>query len=381
MVLLRTQGHTAHCVCGGTHTAIGDHTEENKLNFQPWNPYATNPANPQMPTSMPEGVDGYYLTQDVTLNSSWSLSNVVLCLNGHTMTFSGNGAVEISGNGKLTLTDCGTTGKLCREGDEVHKRDGVLLSSISTFDMYGGTITGFQHGVLFNTTGGTFHLYGGTITGNQTVHGAGVFCGGEYGKTSTFIMYGGKITNNCATYSGSDLSVEPSGGGVFLREYSKFEMYGGEITDNSASYGGGVYCAAIVGSNTAEMILHGGKITGNTATYGGGVYFKEKAFQVTGKDKVTIIDNTGNGGKNVFLFDGKTIQVMGELHEGTRIGVRSFHSPTDGNPITIAKATDGGWIKEGNFIADIPDYGIALVDDGKTVQLQTHQHSWQYIVS
>lgn len=55
-------------------------------------------------------------------------------------------------------------------------------------------------------------------------------------------------------------------------------MYGGEITDNSASYGGGVYCAAIVGSNTAEMILHGGKITGNTATYGGGVYFKEEAF-------------------------------------------------------------------------------------------------------
>ena len=83
----------------------------------------------------------------------------------------------------------------------------------------------------------------------------------------------------------------------------------------------------------------------------------------------------------MFLFDGKTIQVMGELHEGTRIGVISFHSPTDGNPITIAKATDGGWIKEGNFIADIPDYGIALVDDGKTVQLQTHQHSWQYIVS
>ena len=63
------------------------------------------------------------------------------------------------------------------------------------------------------------------------------------------------------------------------------------------------------------------------------------------------------------------------------IGVRSFHNPTDGNPITIAKATDGGWIQKGNFISDIPDYGIALLDDGKTVQLQTHRHSWQYIVS
>lgn len=81
------------------------------------------------------------------------------------------------------------------------------------------------------------------------------------------------------------------------------------------------------------------------------------------------------------LFDGKTIQVMEKLHEGTRIGVRSFHNPTDGNPITIAKATDGGWIQKGNFISDIPDYGIALLDDGKTVQLQTHRHSWQYIVS
>ena len=111
------------------------------------------------------------------------------------------------------------------------------------------------------------------------------------------------------------------------------------------------------------------------------MYFKDKAFQVTGEGKVTITDNTGNGGKNVVLFAGKTIQVTGKLHEETRIGVRSFHNPTDGNPITIAKATDGGWIKKGNFTSDIPDYGIALSEDGKIVQLQTHQHSWEYIVS
>ena len=382
VVWLRTQGHTAHCVCGGTHnTAIVNHTEENKLNFQPWNPYKENPAKPQMPTSMPAGVDGYYLTRDVTLNSTWSPSNVVLCLNGHKMTFSGKGFVEIPGNGKLTLTDCGTTGKLCREGSEVYKKGGISLSTGSTFDMYGGTITGFQHGVSTDQVGGTIHLYGGTITGNETVHGAGVFCWGSSSNPSTFIMYGGKITNNHATYSGSDINVKPSGGGVFLREYSKFEMYGGEITGNTATYGGGVYCGAIISPNTAEMILHGGKITGNTATYGGGVYFKDKAFQVTGKGKVTITDNTGNGGKNVVLFDGKIIQVTGKLHEDTRIGVRSFHNPTDGNPITIAKATDGGWIQKGNFTSDIPDYGIALLDDGKTVQLQTHQHSWEYIVS
>ena len=382
VVWLRTQGHKAHCVCGGTHnTAIDNHTEENKLNFQPWNPYEENPTKPEMPTSMPAGVDGYYLTRDVTLNSTWSPSNVVLCLNGHKMTFSGNGFVEISGNGKLTLTDCGTTGKLCREGSEVYKKGGISLSTGSTFDMYGGTITGFQHGVSTDQVGGTIHLYGGTITGNETVHGAGVFCWGSSSNPSTFIMYGGKITNNHATYSGSDTNVNPSGGGVFLREYSTFEMYGGEITGNTATYGGGVYCGAVIVFNTAEMILHGGKITGNTATYGGGVYFKDKAFQVTGKGKVTITDNTGNGGKNVVLFDGKTIQVTGKLHEGTRIGVRSFHNPTDGNPITIAKATDGGWIKKGNFISDIPDYGIALSDDGKTVQLQTHQHSWEYIGS
>ena len=382
VVWLRTQGHKAHCVCGGTHnTDIGDHTEEDKLNFQPWNPYATNPAKPQMPTSMPEDVDGYYLTRDVTLNSTWSPSNVVLCLNGHKMTFSGKGFVEIPGSGKLTLTDCGTTGKLCREGSEVYKKGGISLSTGSTFDMYGGTITGFQHGVSTDQVGGTIHLYGGTITGNETVHGAGVFCWGSSSNPSTFIMYGGKITNNHATYSGSDINVKPSGGGVFLREYSKFEMYGGEITGNTATYGGGVYCGAIISPNTAEMILHGGKITGNTATYGGGVYFKDKAFQVTGKGKVTITDNTGNGGKNVVLFDGKTIRVIEKLHEETRIGVTSFHGPTDGKSIPIAKTENKDWIKEGNFTSDISDYGIALSEDGKTVQLQTHQHSWEYIVS
>lgn len=377
-VWLRTQGHKAHCVCGGTHTAIGNHTEENKLNFQPWNPYKENPANPQMPTSMPADVDGYYLTKDVTLNSIWKPSNVVLCLNGHKMTFSGKGFVEISENGKLTLTDCGTTGKLCREGNEVYKKLGINPLAGSTFDMYGGTITGFQSGVFFSGGGVTFRLYGGTITENQTYCGAGVFC---FGRSSKFIMYGGKITNNHATDSGSETNGDQFGGGVFLRESTKFEMYGGEITGNSARYGGGVHCVGSNGYYTAEMILHGGKITGNTAPYGGGVYFRGQAFQVTGEGKVTITDNTGSGGKNVALFDGKTIQVMGELHEGTRIGVRSFHNPTDGNPITIAKATDGGWIQKGNFTSDIPDYGIALSEDGKIVQLQTHQHSWEYIVS
>lgn len=378
VVWLRTQGHKAHCVCGGTHTAIGNHTEENKLNFQPWNPYKENPANPQMPTSMPADVDGYYLTKDVTLNSIWKPSDVVLCLNGHKMTFSGNGYVEISENGKLTLTDCGTTGKLCREGNEVYKKLGINPLAGSTFDMYGGTITGFRSGVSFSGGGVTFRLYGGTITENQTYCGAGVFC---FGSSSKFIMYGGKITNNRATDSGSETNGDQFGGGVFLRESTKFEMYGGEITGNSARYGGGVHCVGRKSVYTAEMILHGGKITGNTAPYGGGVYFGGQAFQVTGKGKVTITDNTGNGGKNVVLFDGKTIQVMEKLHEGTRIGVRSFHNPTDGNPITIAKATDGGWIQKGNFISDIPDYGIALSEDGKIVQLQTHQHSWEYIVS
>lgn len=379
VVWLRTQGHKAHCVCGGTHnTAIDNHTEENKLNFQPWNPYKENPAKPQMPTSMPAGVDGYYLTQDVTLNSTWSPSNVVLCLNGHKMTFSGNGFVEISGNGKLTLTDCGTTGKLCREGSEVYKKGGISLSTGSTFDMYGGTITGFQSGVFFSGGGVTFRLYGGTITENQTYCGAGVFC---FGRSSKFIMYGGKITNNHATDSGSETNGDQFGGGVFLRESTKFEMYGGEITGNSARYGGGVHCVGSNGYYTAEMILHGGKITGNTAPYGGGVYFRGQAFQVTGEGKVTITDNTGSGGKNVALFDGKTIQVMGELHEGTRIGVTPFRVPADGEQITIAKTENKDWIKKGNFTSDIPDYGIALSEDGKIVQLQTHQHSWEYIVS
>ena len=120
-------------------------------------------------------------------------------------------------------------------------------------------------------------------------------------------MYGGKITNNRATDSGSETNGDQFGGGVFLRESTKFEMYGGEITGNSARYGGGVHCVGRKSVYTAEMILHGGKITGNTAPYGGGVYFGGQAFQVTGKGKVTITDNTGNGGKNVVLFDGKTI--------------------------------------------------------------------------
>ena len=136
-----------------------------------------------------------------------------------------------------------------------------------------------------------------------------VFYWGSNSNPSAFIMYPAeKSANNHTTYSGSDINVKPSGGRRYFPEgeYSKFEMYGGEITSNTATYGGGVYCGAIISSNAAEMILRSGKITSNTATYGGGVCFKDKAFQVTGKGKVTITDNTGKWRKNVgFCFDGE----------------------------------------------------------------------------
>ena len=152
---------------------------------------------------LPDGI--YYLEGDLTLSCGLLAysTNVVLCLNGHNITVTGNRPVvcvgkktagSSSSNGEVTLTDCGTDGTLTHSDG---LGGGVYVHS-GTFIMRGGKISGNSYGVNV-TQGNKFKIYGGEISGNK---GYGVsltpVSGAFSGNGKIYMTVGGtaKITGN-----------------------------------------------------------------------------------------------------------------------------------------------------------------------------------------
>ena len=331
--------HT-HCLCGKTHTAIGDHETDTQITFATklwmdngvlkkgngdWTKGTVKRADSGNDSR--EGyvltAGSYYLENDLTLSGAAILidGDVKLCLNGHTIDrANGNAALDyvirvLGKNAHLTLTDC----------------------------MGGGKLTGGKYGGvdIFNSC--TLDMFGGTITGNE-------FNGGvDVGQFGTFNLYGGKITGNSAEY----------GGGVY--NGGTVNMYGGEISDNTASNkGGGVYMAASMGN------------------YQGGILNVSGAAKITGN----TVDGTPN---NVYLPSSKTITIGGGGLSG-QIGVTTKTEPTKENPVTIT--TGGGTIADitNKITSDDNKYKTAVKGNDLVLQVNgdgggtpaEHIHNWTY---
>lgn len=128
----------------------------------------------------------YYLAASIELLSPWTPEDgVVLCLNGHDITLSGQDnkeVITVKQGRTFTLCDCNeNSGKIThgikKEDSTKYTGNGVLVSG-GTFIMTGGKITGNevqQGGGVKLESGASFTMTGGTISGNRsTSHGGGV---------------------------------------------------------------------------------------------------------------------------------------------------------------------------------------------------------------
>ena len=314
----------------------------------------------------------YYLTEDINCSSGNSgiyfEGNVVLCLNGHDIEFSGGQrrlAIKSAADRdtKLTICDCDSTKHdLTVEYDANiyhYTYDGGAIKgyqldiSSGTLNLYSCTITGFNNSAAIDMAGGTtlnmydganvlgnsvsdesavsvrgeFNMYGGLIAGNYAnsanSYGGGVRVGGST-TAATFHMYDGKIQDNMAD----------NGGGVSVTGGSTFNMHGGTIENNATrgggwqNYGGGV----LVHSGTFNM--YGGTITGNqTGTgNGGGLALREKTQSTANIYGGTISNNTSHGYGGGIYVSGNTLNI--EPDEGKVISItgnKAFDCPTEGH--------------------------------------------------
>ncbi len=385
------EGEHTHFLCGkDTCNEVGGHTETDKVTFTAWEETST----------LPETAGNYYLMYNVTLKEAWTPRGVVvLCLNGHNITLADNNDCIIpQDQSTVTLCDCEDKGQITHRSG--YRGSGARVAGRSTFNMYGGSITGNTAGAGVSMYNGTFNMYGGSITGNTANTGAGVSM-----HNGTFNMYGGSITGNEAKNSTSNRENVGIGGGVYMEQNSTFNMYDGTISNNTGEYGGGVYIHSksvfnmsggtiennqATGNNTAfgggggvniagdTFNMSGGTIKGNTTnTYGGGVCVCSN-FNMTGGEiadnkakrfgdgvYVNVIGNMGhftvsgsakvsdNTTSNVYLPDGATMAIgQGGFDNTASIGVTPENSPTPGSYVAIATGAANGGYMDGTFTDD-----------------------------
>ena len=150
--------------------------------------------------NLPDG--NYYLEGDLTLSCGLLAysTNVVLCLNGHNITVTGNSYViytakkTSSGSYTFTLTDCADEPGTLTHLYNQYANGGVCVRD-GTFIMRGGKISGNNSGV-YVYQGNEFKIYGGEISGNK---GYGVSLTPD-SKSYIYMTVGGtaKIRDNWA---------------------------------------------------------------------------------------------------------------------------------------------------------------------------------------
>lgn len=268
---------------------LGQHTHDG-ITFTEWT--STN--------SLPTTAGNYYLSQDVTISSTWSIPSGTtnLCLNGHGIRRTGNGRViEVGSNKTLNLYDCDNTTEhsfmLSNDynGAGLATVDATLTSGHQTFT--GGYITGGS-GAYYsycNMGGafivyGTMNIYGGTIIGNQTdCHGGSIFVT----ENGTLTLYGGSIKYNYCNYQGAGILSEGT-----------LRIYGGEISHNRSG--------------------------GDDFIHAGGISMTRGSFYIHGAP--IISDNIGGNGRASSVYNQPSdicleqlLTIDGEMTNTTPIGI------------------------------------------------------------
>lgn len=300
-----------HYICGGdTCTNVG-HNCSDKVNFTAWTDdlaASQNGEGKTAATSLPKTTGNYYLENDVTLSSRWTIANgcdIKLCLNGKTLTADNKNVGDtITIEGKLTITDCKGTGKITGTNTSNSGNHKVLVVSTlhddCTLNMYGGTITGVCSGDLEGggvRNEGTFNMYGGTITGNSAKNGGGVDnCYNRYNSAykgpGQFNFYGGTISGNSATNNGDDIynqtdsTLNANSGTIAGKVYNS-----GTIT-KTEGYAGTTFKGAV--TNNRYGIINGGNFSGTVTNNSGGT-IEGGTFSGAVTNNGTIKDGTFNG--------------------------------------------------------------------------------------
>lgn len=311
-----------------------------------------------------------HVTDEVTFKAG---RRVQIIGNGHTINFSVNGTLKVSG-AELALSN------VCLDGQSQTRRaPGVTVESGGTLKMeensciqnFTNSASNGSGGGVYVGSGSTMTMNGGTIKDCSASDGGGIYAAGAV------VLNGGTISGCKAVGS------YRSGGGIYIDSSGSLTMGGGSIESCTASnWGGGVFahgtfkltggsithCSALSGGGVnisdATTTLNGGTISNCKATRGGGVY-------IAGSDG-SILEMT-NGSITDCEATGDTSRLMGG---GVYINNRMTMT---GGSITGCTADDGGGIYNYHTLALTG--GTVCNNTAKTQGADIYLGSWMSITS
>lgn len=231
----------SHPVCGKTHTDIGDHTGTcEDVTWTAWdgNDMDAETRDIQLTTGH------YYLSGDVTPTSTIHIvGQVYLCLNGCTLSYSGDvssdsdsigGMILLDDEAVLNICDCKGGGSIVYDhSSSTWRKSTILVKGKSTLNLYGGSVIK-EKGT--ETTAVDLNYYAG----------------------ANFYMYGGKVENRSTKNAYNTYAVYVGGKPGDQVKRSDVKLYEGEV--GSRGYGIRVFIAS------PSILVAGGKIeSDNTA--------------------------------------------------------------------------------------------------------------------
>ena len=270
-----------------------DHSH-NGTTFSEWT------SNSSLPSS-----GSYYLTNDVTISSTWQPSNgTKLCLNGHGIIMTGTGnAIQVPAAGSLYIYDCNKT------TTHKYKVDETGLATVndayeSDYEIFsGGYITGAK-GV---STGGAIYLPGGSSKGN----------------TTRLYMYGGTIIGNKTTGNGAAINY------TYKKNMnSEMDIRDTVITGNVADgNSGGIFHHA----NNRSLTLVNTKIYKNVAASRPAGLCEQAQLNVQG-DTYIYENRLKNGSPSDISVNHSgqtdTFTITGELSQNAKFGLDDIRRST-----------------------------------------------------
>ena len=345
-----------------------------------------------------------HVTDEVTFKAG---RRVQIIGNGHTINFSVNGTLKVSG-AELALSN------VCLDGQsQTRHAPGVTVESGGTLKMgensciqnFTNSASNGSGGGVYAGSGSTMTMNGGTIKDCSASDGGGIYAagavilnsgtisgckavgsyrsgGGIYIDSSgSLTMGGGSIESCTASNWGGGVFAQGtfelnggsithcsalSGGGVHIHSATT-TLNGGTIKDCSASYGGGVYIARI--SSTLKMI--NGSIESCTASnWGGGVYINNRMTMTGG----SITGCTADGGGGIYNYDiltltsgtvcNNTAKTQGaDIYLGSWMSITSLLDAADmGQTYGTTDSKIDGWYEDASDARYTPGHDGTPVD-------------------
>ncbi|MBR4863301.1 MAG: hypothetical protein IKU07_01890, partial [Oscillospiraceae bacterium] len=261
------------------------------------------------------------LTADIKENVGGSVGsssseiehNIILDLNGHTITASHTSRIMALYKGTLTIMNSKEEGGIIATGANnsgvvgsiLHATSGSTLNLVNlkitraenTFPNKGGGVIGCNDGATLNiidcvidgantgysAAGGVLYVENTTVNIYNSVlkNGTALCAGNVYiGNKAVVNMYSGEIFGAqlpAKKFGTEEDNASASGAGVYVTGTGVFNMYGGEIHDNTSTYGysrgGNVYVFDnAVTASAAVFNMYGGKIYNGDAMLGDNIY-------------------------------------------------------------------------------------------------------------